>query len=293
MLKADHIYRINDVLSVIHNDISADLRAKTLAESAAYSEQHFHRLFKQVTGESVHQYVRRTRLEAAANQLMFTNELSVQTVAVQCGFSSLSSFSRAFKSVYGVTPGGWRAGEKYDGTHYFLSDPAIKEAYQHIQASDLPEPDIVQLEPRRVAYIRHTGYGRSISQSWQTIKTWAVAEERVIETQIGLHHSNPAFVPLEQCRYVACIGIDRPVLRRGQINSLVIPGGLHAAFQLSGKYGELLPYISHILAEWLPQSGFVAKTTPAFAHYHKNQFLSEDDKFELVFYLPIMSAGYI
>ena len=45
--------------------------------------------------------------------------------------------------------------------------------------------------------------------------------------------------------------------------------------------------ISKIWEEWLPQSGYVARTTPAFAKYTKNQFLADDDCFELVFYLPI------
>ena len=73
--------RINDVLYFIHSDISAELPARKLAEIAAYSEQHFHRVFKSVVGESVHQYIRRSRLEFAANQLMFDTRSSVVTVA--------------------------------------------------------------------------------------------------------------------------------------------------------------------------------------------------------------------
>ena len=76
MTNTDHVFRINEVLSFIHRDITADLQAKKLAEIAAYSEQHFHRLFKQVVGEPVHQYVRRTRLETAANQLIFSPQLN-------------------------------------------------------------------------------------------------------------------------------------------------------------------------------------------------------------------------
>jgi AraC family transcriptional regulator len=45
--------------------------------------------------------------------------------------------------------------------------------------------------------------------------------------------------------------------------------------------------LSKILEQWLPASGFKMKTTPAFVQYSKNQFLSEDQQFELTFYLPI------
>ncbi|MEF1192718.1 AraC family transcriptional regulator, partial [Vibrio parahaemolyticus] len=91
------VSRINDVLFYIHQDISRDLSAKELADVAAYSEQHFHRIFKDVVGESIHQYIRRTRMEYAANQLMFDTGSSVLDIANKCGFNSVSSFSRAFK----------------------------------------------------------------------------------------------------------------------------------------------------------------------------------------------------
>lgn len=288
MQKNDHLYRINQVLSIIHSDIAGDLQAKTLAAQAAFSEQYFHRLFKKVTGVSLHQYIRRIRLEAAANQLMFSPQLTVAQVAETCGFASLSSFSRAFKSIYGTTPGDWRSGVAYHQQHYFLSDPDIKSAYERLADKSLPAPQITELEPQQIAYIRHTGYGRGISETWNTLRTWAMGESRSVAQQIGLYHSNPALVPLAQCRYVACVCIDKPVIHRGKVNSAVIPGGLHAMFSIRGRYGELLPHISKILEEWLPDSGFAAKTTPAFARYRKNQFLSDDDFFDLDFYLPIV-----
>ena len=287
MTRIDSTYRINEVISCIHRDISADLSAKKLAALASYSEQHFHRLFKTVTGEGVHQYIRRTRLEAAANQLMFSTERNIQTIAEACGFISLSSFSRAFKSVYGVTPGEWRSGGNPRDTYDSLNDPEINAAFQRIQSKILPKPNIVILAPRKVAYVRHKGYGRSISDAWQVLRTWAMSEQRSMDIQLGLHHSNPALVPLDQCRYVACVEIDKPIVRRGHVNSVTIPGGPHAAFAIKGQYGDLLPYIHKILEQWLPASPFTAKITPAFAVYHKNQFLSQDDDFELTFFLPI------
>jgi AraC family transcriptional regulator len=290
MANVDHTYRINEVLSVIHRDIAADLQANTLAKMASFSEQHFHRLFKKITGEAVHQYVRRTRLEIAANQLLFSPQRSIQSVAESCGFLSLSSFTRAFKSIYSVTPGQWREQQVVAHTShapYFLADPEINAAYQRVQSQPLPTPSIVMLAPCDVAYVRHKGYGRSISASWELLRAWALSENRAMDYQIGLHHSNPALMPLHDCHYVACMRINKPVVRRGIVNSVTIPGGLHAAFSLQGQYGELLPYMIKMYEEWLPASTFTTKTTPAFAHYKKNQFLSEDDHFELVFYLPI------
>ena len=140
MPKSDQVYRINEIVSIIYRDIGADLSAKRLADKAAYSEHYFHRLFKSVTGESVLQFIKRTRLEAAANQLIFARHKTVREIAETCGYLSLPSFTRTFKSVYLVTPGEWRSGKQYDNQHYFRADPVIDAAYKRLEKVILPVP---------------------------------------------------------------------------------------------------------------------------------------------------------
>lgn len=305
--------QINGVLYEIHRDISAPLTAKKLAAIASYSEQHFHRVFKRIVGETLNVYIRRIRLESAANQLMFDQESSVLEVAEKCGFVSLSSFNKVFKHKFGVTPGAWRNIDDKPAYKPYLADPEIKAGYQRIQLQYLPEPKIINLEDYHVAYVRHQGYGRSIRNAWLLLKAWAIEhgidfkEDDSVEKnrinnndfitkkmagyQIGLHHSNPAWVELNQCRYVACLTIDKPLskllAKRGVVNQLTIPGGLHAAFDFTGQYGELLPWISRIFDIWLPSSRFKLQTTPTFVHYRKNQFLSVDDCFDVTVFLPL------
>jgi len=281
--------RISDVLFEIHRDIAAPLSAAALAKVAAYSEQHFHRVFKQVVGETVNVYIRRARLEHAANQLMFDHNSSVLSIAQKCGFASLSSFSQSFKQLYQTTPAQWRHIDRVKSKSPYLSDAEIAAAYQRVKNYNLPKPELLTLNNQRVAYVRHQGYGRSIRQAWQTLHAWAMSNniDLTQSRDIGLHHSNPEWVPLNECRYVACLPIDKSLIRRGIVNSLTIPGGLHAAFDLTGKYGELLPLIGKILETWLPTSGFKLQTTPAFVHYRKNHFLAKDEQFDVRLFLPI------
>ncbi|MCE7646749.1 AraC family transcriptional regulator [Vibrio fluvialis] len=286
-MNQQHVSRINDILYYIHQDITNDLSAKHLADLAAYSEQHFHRVFKQVVGESIHQYIRRTRMEYAANQLMFDGNASVIDIANKCGFSSLSSFSKAFKATFHMAPGNWRHGEQHLDSKPYLKDPEVAAGYNRVTNLDLPTPKIVETKERIAAYVRHQGYNRSIRRAWLVLKAWAKEEGRTFEQLFGLHHSNPAWVELDKCRYVACLEIDEPLKVRGVVNQMTIPGGLHAVFRLRGVYGELLPQVSKIFEKWLPNSGYKLRSTPAYVHYHKNHFLNEDERFEIDFYLPI------
>lgn len=161
-MSRQHLSRINDVLFYIHKDISKELAVKELADVAAYSEQHFHRIFKQVVGESIHQYIRRTRMEYAANQLMFDTKSSVLDIANTCGFSSLSSFSRAFKSTFGMAPGEWRKHDLQISDKPYLKDDEIAAGYVSVADKPLPQPKIIEVEDRLAAYVRHEGYNRSI-----------------------------------------------------------------------------------------------------------------------------------
>ena len=287
MITNQQISRINDVLYFIHQDISHELSAKQLASIAAYSEQHFHRLFKSVVGESVHQYILRTRMEFAANQLMFATNSTVLEIATKSGFSSVSSFSRAFKAIFALPPGKWRSSARQQQDKPYLADKEIAACYQRLSHMEPPRCELVERPQRHVAYVRHQGYDRSIRNAWLTLKAWANIYQRDFSQQFGLHHSNPACVELSKCRYVACLAIDAPILRRGMVNSLTIPAGLHAVFKLQGRYGELLPQISNILEHWLPASGFKMLSTPAYVHYRKNQFLADDETFDLDFCLPV------
>ncbi len=283
--------RINDVLYHIHRDIASPLTAKKLAQIAAYSEQHFHRVFKQSVGESVNRYIRRTRLEHAANQLMFDTENSILTIAEKCGFVSLSSFNHVFKAQFGMTPGQWRRKEVQPEHSPYLTEPEIIRGAEQVKRACLPTPTVVELPNQYTVYIRHQGYGRSITKTWSLLKAWAIQQGIYDDAlQIGLHHSNPAWVNLEQCRYVACFAIDKPMPKQSKVDQMIIPGGLHVAFRLQGQYGELVPWLTRILEGWLPKSGYKLQTTPIIAQYVKNHFLSEDEQFDVNLYLPVSLA---
>lgn len=285
-------HRINEALYAIHKDIAKAWAASELAGIAAYSVFHFQRLFKQVTGENLNDYVRRVRLEAAANSLLFSPHMQVQDVAYKCGFQSVSSFSQRFKAQFGVTPGRWRENQGSD----YLGEISDKHGNQELldkltsyEGLSL-EVKICQLMPTRVAYVRHTGYDRSIQIAWHQLQQWcdnADIDWNEADTY-GLFHSNPDIVPISKCKYVACVSIPDDHYATKGINVLEIPGGLHAQIHVSGTYGDFLPIHHQMLHEWLPQSGYESRLTPSFVQYQRNQFLDSDERFELDFYMPLV-----
>ncbi|MBV1932437.1 MAG: GyrI-like domain-containing protein [Porticoccaceae bacterium] len=287
--------RINEALYAIHRDLSYPWTAEPLAAQAAYSTHHFHRVFKAITGENLNTYIRRTRLERAANMLIFHADLSATEIAQRCGFVSSSNFTHRFKTWFGETPTRWRDGGYRDFEDQIAQqhdDAELSEQLRKASTNALPRVLMQRREPVRVAYVRHQGYDRSISHAWQRLREWADQEGLVWEAEqmIGLYHSNPNIVPLAQCHYVACISVADTTWRRQDIGIMTIPGGLHAQVHVEGHYGELLPVLHQLFYEWLPNSVYKMALTPVFACYQRNQFLTTDERFELDLCLPVKTV---
>lgn len=78
-----------------------------LADTAGLSRYHFLRTFDRITGVTPHQYVLRARLREAALRLVRESG-SVLDIALDCGFSDVSNFNRAFRGEFGVSPRRYR-----------------------------------------------------------------------------------------------------------------------------------------------------------------------------------------
>ncbi len=102
-LQADYKSRINRVFHFIDENLESDLSLSTVSEIAFFSPFHFHRVFKFITGETLNEYVTRQRIEKSALDLLHSS-IKTSQIAHKYGFNDNSSYSRAFKRYFGVSP---------------------------------------------------------------------------------------------------------------------------------------------------------------------------------------------
>lgn len=91
------------VLYHIQNSYANPISVKDAAALCGFSESHFMKLFKELTGMSFTAYLVNYRLELAAKQLIET-DLNIIEIAANCGFNNHSYFTRSFTKKYGITP---------------------------------------------------------------------------------------------------------------------------------------------------------------------------------------------
>lgn len=96
------------LLDYIDKHYAEELNLEEIADSSGFSKYHFSRLFKQYTGFTFCDYLCYRRIKAA-ELLLSRQDLSITEVALQSGFSSISTFNRIFKQQKKCTPSEYRS----------------------------------------------------------------------------------------------------------------------------------------------------------------------------------------
>lgn len=91
----------------IEANLAETLSLQHLAELVHLSPWHFARLFRVSFGQPPHRYLLHRRLERARH-LLRSSDAKIMAIALECGFSDQSQFTRAFRQHFGMTPGRYR-----------------------------------------------------------------------------------------------------------------------------------------------------------------------------------------
>jgi len=273
---------VNTSLAYIYSHIDTNITLDELARLNSVSKYHFHRIFKEETGEKLFERITAIRLQKAANLLITNRYSTISEIAQLCGYSSHSSFIKAFKNRFTYTPTQWRKGEyiSYSKKNLIL-EKQINDDFFSIQ------PLIKVSSKKTCAYIRHKGYDLSVKRTWERLLAYAYEKKLSTTIQIGVFHDNPVITPYQDCNYVAAFEVDSAFISTNSISKLEIEESLCAIFHYEGIYGDVTKLMVYIYNYWLPSSGYEAKTLPPYAIYHRNHFLEENDRFSLDFYVPI------
>ena len=102
-----HIHRFQDAIDYIDTHYTEAITLESVASHSGFSKYHFSRLFKEYTGSNFYDYLIARRIKAS-EQLLSQVNTPITEVALQSGFSSISTFNRIFKRIKNCTPGEYR-----------------------------------------------------------------------------------------------------------------------------------------------------------------------------------------
>jgi AraC family transcriptional regulator len=248
-----HWGKVDRAVARIAADPLSPPRLETLAADAGLSPFHYHRIYAQITGETVNETIRRARLAHAAH-LLATGADRVTDIALLVGYESPQAFTRAFADFAGQSPNAFR---------------------RQLQAP--LELQIVERPPQPVHALLHEGSHATISHTHRRLARRI--RRRTARQWLGVAHGGPA-----QFRYYAAVVCD-DVPPDLDLVRLELPAGLYAHHRVAGPYSRINPTFQAIYRHWLPASACEAEPWPVIEHFVTHPRESQPPTTDL--YLPI------
>ncbi|HUI53817.1 MAG TPA: GyrI-like domain-containing protein [Bryobacteraceae bacterium] len=284
--------RILRTLVHIQGHLDDALALDDLARIACFSPCHFHRVFRALAGEPVQEHVRRLRLERAAHRLKLQDQ-PVTGIAFDAGYESHEAFTRAFHSMFGMSPSQFRAAravenqaapESPSGTHY--NDTS---AYHPPDYGSPPAVRVQTLEPQRVVFLRHTGPYDQVGATWGKLAAWAGPRGLFGPSTrfIGISWDDPEITPPDKLRYDAAITVSAPVQPEGEFGVMEIAGGEYATMVHKGPYEAISATYRMIFGAWLPSSGRELRDVPCLEVYLNSPQMTRPEDLLTLIHVPL------
>ncbi|MCK5136773.1 MAG: AraC family transcriptional regulator [Bacteroidales bacterium] len=279
-IRLDYLKRLNVVTEYIDNNLDKDLSVSKLAEISNFSPFHFHRIFKGFLCEPIGHYIIRTRVEAAAHLIRYTN-LEIKNIAFSIGYESPGSLNKIFKQYYNISPTEYKKNKNF----------AIVRSIIHNSNIKLKPPEIIEITDKQVIYIRITGkYGnvnfqKAWNELWDFVNTNKLISNQI--ERIGISHDDPKITKNENCRYDACLTIHKAVKPQGKVGVKIIEGGKFAIFNYRGSYTNLDAVYDTIFSDWFTKCNYELRNIPLMEKKMNDPLRTEPDKLKTEIYVPI------
>jgi AraC family transcriptional regulator len=267
----------------IQTHLEADLKLETLAEHVGFSAYHFHRIFRESIGEPVKEYVRRLRLEKAAYRLKVSEE-AVLRLALESGFKTHESFTRAFRRQFGMTPKQYR-------NHFLKASNARKKQIQPKYIADYNMSDesgllrngstskqvrLEHVRPIIAAFVRHVGpYDKLLDKDspmyvlWQELFQWG-NENKLMNAEsllIGIPQDGPSITPPDKQRFDICVQIPEFRNPSGHIGCQTISAGTFGVGRHYGSFDNLADTYVHIYDSLVTTGKYILRPQTPFEIY--------------------------
>lgn len=250
--------RVSDYIAA-HLDDALDY-AK-LAEIACLSPWHWHRIYRAVYGETIHATVKRLRLHRAAGELV-NGAAGIESIAGRAGYSGVASFTRSFKSAYGMAPASYRA----SGGHAIFDNPVTEEN------GAMYDVELRTENAKIVAGVPHTGSYMEVDKAFGEAvgKMAAAGLFRPDMQMVGIYYSDPGLTAEEELQSFAGLVVPAGFTPPTGLTLREIAGGRYAVLRHKGPYAELHKAYGWFYGSYLPANGYEPADAPPVEVYLNN-----------------------
>ncbi len=264
--------RINAVMDAVRDDVAGSHTLDSLAADAHAAPHHFHTRFREITGETPAQFVRRSRLERAAYLMMATPTLTLTEIAYATGFSEPSDFSRSFKRHYGCAPSVWdrRSRSAVARSTGRGSSPAV-------QIIARPAVRLAAVSQRGIFGIDDLREGYATLCEWMSDRGLPLDRSHLV----GASFDNYRTTPAERVHYTFGFVVDDAVVIDGPVHERNLPAFTAAAVSIDGSLGSIATAWDHLYDGWFPSRPWSPAGLPGLKLFRSRPDQIGWDRFDL------------
>lgn len=288
-----YISKINEVQDYIENHLEEELSTKQLANVACFSEFHFQRIYKLMTGESLYSYIKRLRLEKAVYFLRSNKKRQVQDVAFAVGFSTQASFAKALKERYGMSASELRKLDDQKMSQLINELSMNGKAFNQEMQYNIPiKLTLDIIEPFKVLYLRNTGAYKGDSDLFTALfnKLYGHATKKnLINSQTKwfvMYHDFGELTDEDKLRLSVCMSVENHQESQGEFGVMEISGGKYAVGIFLLGADAYQGAWNYMISKWLPESGYVPDDRLSFEYYPAQEEQNDNRRLVEIF-IPI------
>ncbi|MFA0814814.1 MAG: effector binding domain-containing protein [Anaerofustis sp.] len=258
---------LSKAVEYIEKNLAGEISYEEAAKIACCSTYYFQRVFSYVAGIPLSEYIRRRRMTQAAFELQTTN-IRVLDVALKYGYTSPTSFNRAFQSVHGISP----ISAKAQGSVFSAYPPirfSVKITGGNVMSYRVEEKEAMRIVGIRIPLTMDMEENKkSVPPFWEKV----LKSSKFHEICHLANRSPKGVLGITACQspheiyYYIAVATDKPVPK--EMFEYEIPAATWVIFESDGYFKESIQSIfRRFLTEWLPFSGYTYAELPDIEVY--------------------------
>jgi len=287
------ISQIQAVLDYIHQNISQGLSVEQISLQCCWSRWQLQRVFSEMTGLNIAQYVRELRLSRAAEELL-VSEARHLDIALNCGFESEHSFSRSFKQFFNCSPGTYRLRGERDGLRLPLNLMCFADKFNNSTKRVVPISIKLREKSQLFGVVGSINGVLSTDANFaqQVPLIWQQFHSKI--SACGVPRSFPligvlATVDAEANGFnipywASCESNGKSIL--DGLTAIDLPSQLYAVISYMGPISELHKAVEWFIFDWLPSSGYKGLDGYDLEIYGAD-FNVRSDKARMEYWVPV------
>ena len=305
LIENEYKSRINKACDYIENNIDKQLTLEEIASAANFSKFHFPRIFLAIIGETPFHFLLRIRLERAAFMITANPTETITEIAMRCGFTDISVFSRNFKGYFKKSATEFRK-ERNEKSNLSQVDSKTQQVADQPFLYICPGSNKIKwrtnmklskgvevkvLPAMTAAYVRHIGPYKGdeklFKKLWDKLFTWAGPRGLICWPgfkMLVIYHDDLNVTNEDKLRMSVCITVPPETKVDGEVGKLTIESANYAVARFVVTSEEFEQAWKWVYGEWFPTSGYQPDDKPCFEMYPEEP---KDGKFTVDICVPV------